>query len=41
LETEGIIFRKVFNEAPHTHVEYSITKYGKIFGTSISSHGRI
>jgi len=22
-------------------IEYSITKYGKIFGTSISSHGRI
>jgi len=32
LETEGIIFRKVFNEIPTTQVEYSITEYGKTFG---------
>lgn len=31
LETEGIIFRKVFNEVP-PHVEYSITEYGKTLG---------
>ena len=31
LETEGIIFRKVFSEVP-PHVEYSITEYGKTLG---------
>lgn len=31
LETEGVIFRKVFNEVP-PHVEYSITEYGETLG---------